>query len=77
VDHNLGYRVSLLFKMILTHGNTVASVEAGHLLCFGIGVLLLGIGALLLDDRDPQFLSYPDQLRQRLGLHLRSHRSRH
>src|SRR5919109_4785926 len=33
--------------MILTHGNTVAPVEAGHLLCFGIGVLLLGIGALL------------------------------
>jgi hypothetical protein len=40
-------------------------------------VLLLRIGALLLDGRDPQFLSHPDQLRQRLGLHLRSHRSRH
>jgi hypothetical protein len=56
--------------MILTHGNTVAPVEAGHLLCFGVGVLLLGIGALLLGGRDPQFLSHPDQLRQRLGLHL-------
>jgi hypothetical protein len=56
--------------MILTHGNTVAPVEAGHLLCFGIGVLLLGIGALLLGGRDPQFLSHPDQLRQRLGLHF-------
>jgi hypothetical protein len=55
-----------VFLMILTHGNTVAPVEAGHLLCFGIGVLLLGIGALLLGGRDPQFLSHPDQLRQRL-----------
>ena len=62
--------MSLLFKMILTHGSTVAPVEAGHLLCFGTGVLLVGTGALLLGGRDPQFLSHPDQLRQRLGLHL-------
>ena len=33
-------------------------------------MLLLGIGALLLGSRDPQFHSHPDQLRQRLGLHL-------
>src|SRR5919109_1862060 len=56
----LGYRVSLLFKMILTHGNTVAPVEAGHLLYFCISVLLLWIGALLLGGRGPPSPRPPD-----------------
>jgi hypothetical protein len=37
--------------MILTHGNTVAPVEAGHLLYFDIGILLHGIEQVLIAER--------------------------